>query len=211
MNIILIGFGKINQIVYKNNTSDIVGIVDVDKKFIYQKPDIIIDFSHPNMLDKVIKYASFYKVPVLIGTTGYNEEKMAQIKELSLIVPVLISSNFSQGIAIISKVLKDNILYLNKYEKKIVEIHQKDKSDKISGTAIMLANLIKTDNVFAERIETSAGEHRIKFSSEFEEIEISHIAKNRNVFVLGAMKAASWLVNQPAGLYSFEDTFYEQV
>ena len=209
MNILLIGFGKINQIMYKNNTSNIVGIVDVDKKFIYQKPDIIIDFSHSNMLDEVIKYATLYKVPVLIGTTGYNEEKMAQIKELSSIVPVLISSNFSQGIAIISKMLRDNILYLKKYEKKIVEIHQKDKSDKISGTAIMLSNLIKTHNIYTERVERSAGEHRIIFSTEFDEIEISHVAKDRNVFVLGAMKAASWLVNQPVGLYSFEDTFYE--
>ena len=209
MNILLIGFGKINQIIYRNNTSNVVGIVDVDKKFLYQNPDIIIDFSHPNMLDKTIKYASLYKVPVLIGTTGYDEEKMAQIKELSTIVPVLMSSNFSQGIAIVSKMLKDNISLLNTYEIKIVETHQKDKVDKISGTAKMLANIIKTDNVFAERVETSVGEHKIYFSNEFEEIEISHVAKSRNVFVLGVMKAVSWLVNQPIGLYSLEDTFYE--
>ena len=94
MKILLIGFGKMNEAIYELYKHDVIGVINIRKKYLKGKPDIIIDFSHPNMLEETLFYSRQYGVPVLIGTTGYNEAKMAQIKELSNHVPVIMSSNF---------------------------------------------------------------------------------------------------------------------
>ena len=209
MKILLVGFGRINKKIFERYVSDIIGIITNEEKHINNIPDIIIDFSHPDMLDETIFYANKYMVPVLIGTTGYSEEKMAQIKELSEKVAVMKSNNFSLGIYLINKILKDNISIIKNYEKKIVEIHHKDKADKISGTALMLSNILDTNNVITERIEDTNGEHKIILVSNNEEIIIAHSALDRMAFVVGVEKAMNWLLDKKANLYSFEDTFDE--
>ena len=185
MKVLLVGFGKINQIISNKDSVDVMGVVDTKKKTINGRPDIIIDFSHPNMLDEAIFYAKNNNCPLLIGTTGYSEEKMAQIKELSNFVPVLISSNFSLGINMISNFLNDNILVMDNYDKKIIEKHQFDKLDKVSGTAIMFSNLLNTKNIESRRVSKTAGEHHIILE---DENEVCCIVYGRNRRRFGAFR-----------------------
>lgn len=209
MKILLIGYGKMNEAIYELYKHDVIGVINVRKKYLKGKPDIIIDFSHPNMLDETLFYSKQYGVPVLIGTTGYNEEKMAQIKELSDHVPVIMSSNFSLGIYLIRKMIEDNISNIKGYEKKIIELHHKNKLDSISGTALMFSKLLNTTDIEVKRFGNSFGEHKILLSNELEKITISHKALNRMSFIEGVKISMNWLINQEKGLYSFGDVLNE--
>ncbi len=209
MKILLIGFGKINKLIYKEYENYIVGVIDKDEKYIKDSPEIIIDFSHPDMLDETIFYACKYQAPLLIGTTGYNEEKMAKINQLSNFVPVLKSNNFSLGIYLINKIIKENNFFINSYDKKIIETHHMDKFDNISGTAIMLGETLKTKNITSQRLFDNLGKHTIVLTSDSEEIVISHNTLDRKAFIVGVIKAIDWLVKQKPNLYGFEDIFNE--
>lgn len=205
MKILLIGFGKINKLIYKIAKEQVVGIVDIDGVQILEKPDIIIDFSHPEFLDMTISYSKEYNVPVLIGTTGYNDKKMAKISELSNYVPVLKSDNFSLGIYMIERFLKDNITYLDKYSKKIIETHHESKKDSPSGTALSLKKIISDSCIISKRNKDKNCVHEIILSNNNEEIQLSHNISDRTEFALRAIEVAEWLVNQQRGMYTFED------
>lgn len=205
MKVLLIGFGKINKLVYEILGEDVVGIVDIYKENINSKPDVIIDFSHPEFLEKTIKYSMHYNIPVLIGTTNYNKEKMAQISELSNFVPVIKSDNFSLGIYLIECFLKDNVNYLKDYSQMLIESHHISKKDSPSGTSLAIKNIIKDVKIESQRTLDNRCVHEVIFSKENEEITLIHTIKNRNEFALMAIDICKWLINKEKGLYTFED------
>ena len=209
MKILLIGNGKVNKTITELYSNLVVGFIDDTAENIKETPNIIIDFSHPSLLDKTIELALKYRCPVLIGTTGYSEEKMAQIKELSNKLPLLISCNFSQGILLIKKIILDNNNSFNSYNKTIIERHNSLKKDSPSGTALMLEEIFKSNNIHSYREPFFIGEHEIILENSNEIITISHKVLNRSVFASGAIKAAYWLLNQDVGLYKLEDTIDE--
>ena len=95
------------------------------------------------------------------------------------------------------------------YRRKIHEIHHTQKIDTPSGTAITLAKQI--DNVLenkttitSERINNVAGTHKVSYTSDIDEIQISHIAKNRDGFAIGAILAAEWIIGKK-GIFEIED------
>ena len=209
MKILLIGHGKVNKIICEFYKDSVIGVVDETLENITDYPDVIIDFSHSSLLDKTIQYAIKYNCPVLIGTTGYNEEKMAQIKELSNIVPLLVSCNFSNGILFVKKILIENIDTINLYNKTIIERHNSLKKDSPSGTALMLGEILKTNNIHSYRDPFFIGEHEIVLENKNEIIMITHKVLNRSVFALGAVKAAEWLIDKSPGFYQLEDVSYD--
>lgn len=209
MKILLIGFGKVNQVFFELNKANVVGVINLRKKYLKGRPDVIIDFSHPNMLEETIYYAKQFKVPVIIGTTGYNEEKMALIKELSHSVPILLSPNFSLGMYLISKMINDNISLILNYDKKIIETHHEGKLDNVSGTAIMLSNLLNTTDIESKRVGNSQGEHKIILTNELEKITITHKAFNKSAFFEGVEISMNWIIDKENGLYNFGDVFNE--
>ena len=209
MRILLIGFGKVNKCLYEIVKNDVVGIVTENDENIHEIPDVIIDFSHPNALDKTLKYAVKYNAKILIGTTGYNKEKTAQIKELSEYIAVLKSENFSSGIALIKKMLISNKNKICTYNKSIIERHSKNKKDSPSGTALVLGEILETNNFICLRESDVIGEHTIILENDYEKITIIHEVFNRQLFIQGILKSINWLVNQKAGLYTFEDVIYE--
>ena len=202
MKILLIGSGKISKIISEMYDDLVVGIVDSENEMILETPTVIIDFSHPNLLDRTIHFSNKYNIPVVIGTTGYNEEKMAQIKELSKNVAVLLKANFSNGITLIKKILNDNLYSFKSYNKSIIERHGETKKDLPSGTAIALAELINTKDIFSFRSPAYIAEHDIVFENDDEVITIKHKVLNREVFAIGAVTNAKWLLEQKAGLYT---------
>ena len=173
------------------------------------KADVIIDFSSKEVLENILEAAKKYSKPLIIGTTGYASKQLKQIERYSKKIPILYSSNFSLGIAILKTLIKladekseDN------FNIKIIESHHKNKKDKPSGTAIMLANHLKNKvSIRSYRRGNIVGKHKISFLSEEEKFEISHEAFSRNVFAKGALKCAKFIYRKEPKLYSIEDIF----
>lgn len=189
------------------------------------KPDVIIDFSNPASLDKLLEYCLSTGTAVVVASTGYSDEQIAQIKAAAQQIPVFFTFNMSLGINLLVSLAKKATEVLgNQFDIEIVEKHHNRKIDAPSGTAIMLANAINEtlDNsmhyvydrhsrrqkrekneigMHSIRGGTIVGEHDIIFAGHDEVITLSHSAGSRMVFAEGAVNAAVFLNGKGAGLY----------
>lgn len=190
-----------------------------------EKPDVIIDFSNPAILDDLLEYCLVNGVPAVLATTGYNEEQLAKIKKASASIPVFFSFNMSLGINLLVQLAKKAATILGgQFDIEIVEKHHNQKIDAPSGTALMLADAIndtldnanhyvydrhskrqkreKTEiGLHAIRGGTIVGEHDIIFAGHDEVITLSHSAASKEVFAVGAVNAAVFLAEQKPGMY----------
>ncbi len=190
-----------------------------------QKPDVIIDYSHPSCLNDLLEYCLSTGTAVVIATTGYNEEQIASIKKAAEDIPVFFTFNMSLGINLLCKLAKTAAEVLGgQFDIEIVEKHHNQKIDAPSGTAIMLANAINEtlDNRYnyiydrhsqrkkrdkneiglhSVRGGTIVGEHEIIFAGRDEVITLSHSAASKEVFAVGSVNAAVYLSECSAGLY----------
>lgn len=197
------------------------------------KPDVIIDFSHPSVLPDLLSYCKMNNVPAVIATTGYSDEERAQITAAASQIPVFFTFNMSLGINLLAELAKKATQILGgQFDIEIVEKHHNQKKDAPSGTAIMLAEAIneELDNrgklvydrhsvrrprdkdeigMHSVRGGTIVGEHEIIFAGHDEVITLSHSAQSREVFAVGAVNAAVFLSGKPAGLYSMSDLIKE--
>lgn len=194
-----------------------------------EKPDVIIDFSHPSSLDNILTYALTNGVAVVFATTGYSKEQVDQIKAAGSQIPVFFTFNLSMGINLLVELAKKASLFLgNQFDIEIIEKHHNQKIDAPSGTAIMIADAInsvcddsyqymydrhsqrkkrdkKEIGMHAVRGGTIVGEHEVIFAGRDEVITLSHSATSKEVFAVGSVNAAVFLKNKPAGLYSMSD------
>ncbi len=190
-----------------------------------EKPDVIIDFSHPSVLESVLNYCLSTGTAVVFATTGYNEEQISKIKKAAEQIPVFFTFNLSLGINLLIKLAKTAAELLGEqFDIEIVEKHHNQKIDAPSGTAIMLANAVNEtlDNKYnyiydrhsqrkkREKSEigihsirggTIVGEHDVIFAGRDEIITLSHSATSKEVFGVGSVKAAVFLNGKSAGLY----------
>ena len=191
--------------------------------------DIIIDFSHPAMLQTVLTLAEGRHLPAIIATTGLSDEQLAAVRALSEKVPVFFSANMSIGVNLLSALVEKAAKVLgNDFDIEIVEKHHNQKVDAPSGTALMLADAAKAGLSFephyvydrhsmrqkrekteigisSVRAGTIVGEHEVIFGGRDEVITLSHLAMSKEIFAVGALNAAAFLVGKPAGLYSMKD------
>lgn len=185
--------------------------VDEGREVTDVRPEVMIDFSSPDALDKTIKICETYSCPLVIGTTGLGEKEMERLKMLSKNVGVVQSYNFSIGINIMLKTLKDISSSLAGWDVEIIEMHHSMKKDKPSGTAIMIKNaLSKNVPVHSLRIGGVPGDHKVIFANDGELFEISHRAISRKAFAIGALKAAEWVMNKAPNFYAFSDVMYSK-
>ncbi len=190
-----------------------------------EKPDVIIDFSHPSALDDLIEYGLSTGTAIVFATTGYDDEQIAKIKKAAEQIPVFFTFNMSLGINLLCKLAKAAASVLGgQFDIEILEKHHNQKIDAPSGTAIMLANAINEtlDNKYqyvydrhsqrkkrekneigmhAIRGGTIVGEHDVIFAGRDEVITLSHSAASKEVFAVGAVNAAVFIAEQQAGLY----------
>lgn len=196
--------------------------------------DAIIDFSTASAVPAVIRYGVEKKIPVVICTTGLSDETIAQMEEASKVIPVFKSANMSLGINLIANLLKKavGILYDADFDIEIVEKHHNQKIDAPSGTALLLADAVngvmkkKFEYVFdrsgrrekrgkkeigisAVRGGTIVGEHSVIFAGKDEVIEIKHSAYSKEVFAVGAVKAAKFVSGKEPGKYDMQDIMDE--
>ncbi|MEG0545904.1 MAG: 4-hydroxy-tetrahydrodipicolinate reductase [Oscillospiraceae bacterium] len=191
--------------------------------------DVVIDFSHPSALNGLLEYAIKSLTPAVIATTGLSDEQIEKIHSLSSTVPLFFSANMSIGISLISELAAKAARVLEgSFDIEIVEMHHNQKIDSPSGTALMLADSIsdalcekpkyefdrhskrakRSENeigIHSVRGGTIVGEHEIIFSGLDEVITISHSARSKELFAVGAVNAAVFLKGKPAGFYSMKE------
>ena len=173
--------------------------------------DVLVDFTLPEAVDTHLDYVAKYKKAYVLGTTGLTDAQRAKVEEVSRIVPVVFTPNMSVGVNVLFSILPEIAKKLGPdYSVEIVEAHHKAKKDAPSGTAKKLAEVIK--QVTKKDIPTHSlrlgdifGDHTVVFCGNSERIEIKHQAHSRDLFVVGALKAAKWIFGKPAGLYSMQD------
>ena len=173
--------------------------------------DVLVDFTLPEAVDTHLDYVAKYKKAYVLGTTGLTDAQRAKVEEVSRIVPVVFTPNMSVGVNVLFSILPEIAKKLGPdYNVEIVEAHHKAKKDAPSGTAKKLAEVIK--QVTKKDIPTHSlrlgdifGDHTVVFCGNSERIEIKHQAHSRDLFVVGALKAAKWIFGKPAGLYSMQD------
>ena len=191
--------------------------------------DAIIDFSHPAMFDKITDYAVKINTPIIVATTGLTEENMNKINIIKDKVAIFFSANMSLGINVLIELLKKATPVLeDNFDIEIVEKHHNQKIDAPSGTALALADAVKDTLTYepeykyerhSERVKrdkkeiglhairggTIVGEHTVIYAGTDEVIELKHTATSKEVFAVGAIKAAKFLKGKPAGRYSMTD------
>jgi 4-hydroxy-tetrahydrodipicolinate reductase len=176
--------------------------------------DIIIDFSSPESSMSVLEDARSRKIPIIIGTTGFNESQLKEINKISSEIPVLLAPNTSSGIAVLKTIITNSRALFS--EDSIIEIeetHHEEKKDSPSGTALDLKETISSHfpnseiTVESFREGTNPGEHTIRVKLANESIELTHKAEDRSIFASGALIGARWLLSRPKGLYRMHDIY----
>lgn len=235
MNIFLSGYGKMGHMVQELAVArgwNIVGHADIDCPENYEtapKADVCIDFSGVGAQKALAAYIRRTKTPLLSGTTGLTEPDFDVLRDLSKEVPVIWTANYSTGVAVLKKLLREYAPVLRDWDKEIVELHHNQKVDAPSGTAKQLLQAIDPDGtalvvhgregmcgkrreneigVFSLRGGTVAGEHTVSFFGEDECLEFTHKAQSRRVFAAGAVRAAEALADKPAGFYTLEELIF---
>ena len=193
--------------------------------------DVVIDFTGPSSclanLEEVVKTSK----AMVIGTTGFSEQELIQLKALATKVPCVFSPNMSVGINVLVNTIGKIAKSLGEtYNIEVIEAHHNKKKDAPSGTALKLAEALsdgmewdlqevgvyarhgitgerKTREIGMQTIRAGdiVGDHTVLFGGPGERIEITHRAHTRDTFARGALRAAKWVVQQPPGLYSMSN------
>jgi 4-hydroxy-tetrahydrodipicolinate reductase len=191
--------------------------------------DVLVDFSAPDALQNSLDRATSAGIPILVGTTGLDDNADERIAEAAKQVAVLRAPNTSLGVAVLAQLVEAAAQLLGPdWDIEIAETHHRMKADAPSGTAWLLGQAAARGrgvNLNPEpgrcgtglhreagaigfaslRGGTVAGEHDVMFLGEKERIILSHKAENRLIFARGALAGARFLVGKPPGLYSMRD------
>ncbi len=173
--------------------------------------DVLMDFTTPEATELDLDYVAKYKKALVLGTTGLNDTQLKKVEEVSKIVPIVFSPNMSVGVNVLFAILPEITRRLGPdYNIEIIEAHHKKKLDAPSGTAKKFGQILadttkKEIPIHAIRLGDIVGDHTIIFCGNSERIEIKHQAHSRDLFAVGALKAAKWVFGKPAGLYSMQD------
>jgi len=184
--------------------------------------DLLIDFTLPGGTRVAADWCAANEVAILSGTTGLTGDDISALESAATKVPVLWASNLSEGVALMTALVRQAAGSLSVDAKvSISDIHHQHKKDAPSGTALSLSAAVMEarskgvstpsatevdEPAFSSRREGEViGEHTVSFELPDEIIEITHSALNRDVFARGALKAGKWLVAQAPGYYSTSD------
>ena len=211
---------------------DVVGQCDIggDLKVEAREADVIIDFSFHETTEAVIETAKEMGKRLVIGTTGHNDERRADLRKRAGELPTVWAGNYSIGVNLLFFLTQRAASVLDEtYDAEIVELHHRLKKDAPSGTAADLYEIIlkerglgfealrhgrsgvpgerstKEVGVHAIRGGDSIGDHTVLFAGQGERIELTHRASNRQIYSTGAIRAARWIMDQSAGVYDMQD------
>jgi 4-hydroxy-tetrahydrodipicolinate reductase len=192
--------------------------------------DILIDFSSPAALVENLSAAVAAGTPIVVGTTGLEEHHHQSIDDAARHIAVLQTGNTSLGVTLLARLVREAAAKLGSdWDIEIAEMHHRHKVDAPSGTALLLGRAAAEgrgidlntasergrDGMTGARNEGAigfaslrggsvAGDHTVYFAADDERIELTHRAESRSIFASGALKAALWLKDQPAGRYTMD-------
>ncbi|MDH5722834.1 MAG: 4-hydroxy-tetrahydrodipicolinate reductase [Alphaproteobacteria bacterium] len=198
---------------------------------LFEKSDVVIDFTLPEGTRKHVNLAAQHKTPIVIGTTGLTQEDEEFLQQKSKEVCIVYAANMSVGVNLLLDLVEKAASCLEQdWDIEIFETHHKYKVDAPSGTALalgkaaasgrngnldVLADYERHGNIGSRekgkigfsvaRGGDVVGEHTVFFFGEGERIELTHRATDRRLFAKGALRAALWCKEKPAGLYSMRD------
>ena len=237
MRYLLIGRGKMGRLIQEtaqaagDEIEAAFGREDLDRLGKLGKvADVVIDFSRPEALPEICSYVRRTGTPLLSGTTGLSDRDIARLGAAGHYAPVLWSANYSLGVAVlyralaaVSEVLKPD------FDIELTETHHNQKADAPSGTAKLLLEAIDPAHaltpvygregntgrrrkdeigVHALRGGTVAGTHTVHFFGPDEELEFTHRAASRQIFVNGALHMARLLPGKPNGVYDLQKILF---
>ena len=187
--------------------------------------DCIVDFSHHSWTKDLLEFAVMHDLPVVLATTGQTEEELEMIRDASKHIPVFFAANYSLGIALLIDLAKKTAAVMDGAEIEIIEQHHNRKLDAPSGTALSIAQAIqevrpdsrivtgrtgygkrepRDIGIHSIRMGNIVGIHEVVVGTANQSITLKHEAYSRALFAEGALKAAAFLVKQPAGLYDMK-------
>jgi len=197
--------------------------------------DVIVDFSHPSVFSNLMEFAKANKLPIIVATTGLSDEQREALKEYSKDIPVFFSANMSLGINLLIALAKKATAILEgNFDIEVVEKHHNQKIDAPSGTAIAIADAISDTltnapeyvydrhsvrkkrekreiGIHSIRGGSIVGEHQVIYAGQDETIELKHQATSKEVFAVGAIKAAKFMNGKPAGFYTMDDLIGDSI
>jgi 4-hydroxy-tetrahydrodipicolinate reductase len=195
-----------------------------------KKVDVVIDFTTTDATMDLLSKCRKEKKALVIGTTGLSKEEEALIFEASKEIPILFSPNYSVGVnTLFWLTQKATELLGTEYDTEIIEMHHRFKKDAPSGTAKQLAKVIAEARnldyekvaqhgrvgifnerkpseigIHALRVGDAIGEHTVIFGTLGERIELTYRASTRAAYASGALRGATWLIDQKSGLYDMQ-------
>lgn len=196
---------------------------------IKETADVIIDFSNPALLESLLDYSVNNNIPVVIATTGYDDNQKKMIEAASEKAPVFFTYNMSMGINLLANLAKKAVSILgDDFDIEIVEKHHNRKLDAPSGTALALADAVNEslDNAYQYKFDRTSerrkrdrkeigiqslrggnlvGEHEVMFAGQDEVVSFQHTAYSRAIFAKGAIQAAKFLAGKGPGKYDMSD------
>lgn len=191
--------------------------------------NVVIDFSNAEgVIDNIKKYVE-YRVNVVMGTTGWYD-KMEDVKNIiGENIGFIWSGNFSLGVNIFFRIIRESAKLINKFSDQYdilsYELHHKEKKDSPSGTALMIGKVLldeisKKREIITDKLDRKIqdneihiasvrggyipGTHTVLFDSIADTIELTHIARSREGFAIGAIKAAEWIYGKK-GFFNIDD------
>lgn len=222
MKIALIGYGKMGHIIESialERGHEVVCIIDKDNVEDFDSEafacaEVAIEFTTPQTAQENILRAWQAGVPVVCGTTGWDVETMKQ-EAIRLEAGLMWASNYSIGVNILFALNKQLARFMDAYPEyipNITEVHHIHKLDAPSGTAKTLQEAIgeerlALEDIFSIREGEVPGIHTVTWESAVDEIKISHSAKSRNGFALGAVVAAEWMKGK-RGWHEFQEVIF---
>ncbi len=207
-----------------------VKIVD-DLVSVIKDIEVLIDFSLPDATEQNMQICAEHNVAMVIGTTGFNEQQEQVLTEVSKHIPIVYAGNYSTGVNLSLKLLGMAAkAFGNDADVEIIEAHHKHKIDAPSGTAYMMAEAVaeargqnlKDVAIYGREGQTGErekgsigihairggeiiGDHTVMFIADGEVVEITHRARARMTFAAGAVRAATWVIQQGNGQYNMQD------
>ena len=193
---------------------------------VMESADVIVDFSHHGNTYALVDAAVSRGLPLVVATTGQNDEERAYIEDAAKHIPVFFCGNMSLGVALFVAMTARVARTFPYADVEIIETHHKGKVDSPSGTALMIASAVKEAQgahgrivigerdgarqkgdigISSVRIGNVVGEHEVRINTGFQTITLKHEAHSRAIFAIGAMHAIRFIVGKENGLYSVKN------
>ncbi|WP_367872354.1 4-hydroxy-tetrahydrodipicolinate reductase [Luteolibacter sp. Populi] len=192
----------------------------------------VIDFTMHKFTRELLEAAQVNKTHLVIGTTGHTDEERAAIREAAATLPIVYAPNYSIGVNTLFWLTRKaaQILTQDRFDIEVTEMHHRHKIDAPSGTARRLLEILNEETATNYNEDVAhgrfgnvgprppreigmhtlrggdvVGDHTVMFAADGERVELTHKASSRLTFAAGAVRAAVWLYDKPAGLYDMQD------